>query len=212
MRRNRHNGKKSIRKFFSAKLKFCAIISVMKKKQKKKMIQATVVIAIVGLLVYAAYSPLLAIEPKDPNSKYAQDIRKLTPEQYHVTQEGGTDPAFHNAYWDNHKDGIYVDIISGDPLFSSTDKFDSGTGWPSFTRPIPGSKVAERTDQTLGMQRTEVRSGSADSHLGHVFDDGPQNQGGLRYCINSSALKFIPKEEMAAKGYGKYLYLFDKKK
>lgn len=135
----------------------------------------------------------------------------LTPEQYHITQEGGTERPFHNKYWDNHEEGIYVDIVSGEALFSSTDKYDSGTGWPSFTKPIDGAKVAEKSDTKFGMQRTEVRSGGADSHLGHVFDDGPKDKGGTRYCINSGALHFIPKDKMAQEGYEDYLYLFEGK-
>jgi peptide methionine sulfoxide reductase msrA/msrB len=131
--------------------------------------------------------------------------QKLTSEQYKVTQQCGTEPPFHNAYWDNHKPGIYVDVVSGEPLFSSLDKFDSGTGWPSFTRPISETEITEKPDRSLGMPRTEVRSRVADSHLGHVFDDGPSDKGGLRYCINSAALKFIPVEKMEESGYGEYL-------
>ncbi len=134
--------------------------------------------------------------------------QKLTAEQYRITQQCGTEPPFRNAYWDNHQPGIYVDVVSGEPLFSSLDKFDSGTGWPSFTRPINDSEVTKKSDITLGMMRTEVRSKVADSHLGHVFDDGPGDKGGLRYCINSAALKFIPVAEMEQAGYGEYLSPF----
>jgi methionine-R-sulfoxide reductase len=136
--------------------------------------------------------------------------KKLTPEQFAVTQQSATEPAFHNEYWDNHKPGIYVDIVSGKPLFSSLDKFDSGCGWPSFTQPLNSTDVVEHTDNSFGMERTEVRSTVADSHLGHVFDDGPADKGGLRYCINSASLKFIPVEEMEKAGYGQYLAPFVK--
>jgi peptide methionine sulfoxide reductase msrA/msrB len=141
------------------------------------------------------------------------DLRKkLTPEQYRVTQMCGTEPAFHNEYWDNHRPGIYVDVVSGEPLFTSLDKFDSGSGWPSFTKPIAKEHVAEKSDASHGMERNEVRSAKSDSHLGHVFDDGPRDKGGMRYCINSASLRFVPVEKLKEEGYGEYLPLFEKKK
>lgn len=131
----------------------------------------------------------------------------LTPLQYEVTQHDATEPAFRNEYWDNHQAGIYVDVVSGEPLFSSLDKYDSGTGWPSFTKPLDAANVREKVDRSLFMVRTEVRSAHADSHLGHVFDDGPPPSG-VRYCMNSASLRFIPVERLAAEGYGQYLRLF----
>jgi peptide-methionine (R)-S-oxide reductase len=148
------------------------------------------------------------------DTEYRKDptvVASLTPRQFDVTQNAATEPPFRNEFWDKHDDGIYVDVVSGEPLFSSTDKFDSGTGWPSFTRPIVAGNIVEREDRMFWMVQTEVRSANADSHLGHVFDDGPVQDGGLRYCINSAALRFVPLGEMESQGYGDYLSLFSTK-
>lgn len=141
-------------------------------------------------------------KPSDDSLK-----KELTPLQYEVTQHEATERPFQNAYWDNHEPGIYVDIVSGEPLFSSLDKFESGTGWPSFTRPLDPENITTRTDRTLGMERTEVRSKHADSHLGHLFDDGPRPTG-LRYCMNSASMRFIPASKLVEEGYGQYAHLF----
>ena len=147
-------------------------------------------------------------------TEYRKDeaaIAKLSRQQYAVTQDAATEPPFRNEFWDNHADGIYVDIVSGEPLFSSTDKFDSGSGWPSFTRPIAPANLVEKTDRSFWSVRTEVRSAGGDSHLGHLFDDGPRAAGGMRYCINSAALRFVPVDQLESQGYGDYTSLFNTK-
>src|SRR5450755_4752266 len=149
-------------------------------------------------------------EPNESKTKLddAELRQRLTPEQYHVTKECGTEPPFRNEYRDNHRAGIYVDRISGEPVFSSLDKFDSGTGWPSFTKPLAEENLLEKDDRALGMTRTEVRSKGGNAHLGHLFDDGP-GPTGMRYCMNSASLRFIPVEELEKEGYGKFLSLFE---
>ena len=145
------------------------------------------------------------------STKYGRSpeaVARLTPEQFRVTQEGATERAFHNAYWNSKEPGIYVDIVSGEPLFASVDKYDSQTGWPSFTKPIDQGGVTEHEDRSHGMRRVEVRSSHAGSHLGHLFDDGPRDRGGRRYCLNSAALRFVPRADLVREGYGEYLELF----
>jgi methionine-R-sulfoxide reductase len=163
----------------------------------------------------AAFIINRAMAQKNDTGSGAADAElrnRLTPEQYRVTKQNGTEPPFRNEYWDNHRPGIYVDRISGEPLFSSVDKFESGTGWPSFTRPLVKENVVEQTDTSHGMVRGEIRSKAGDAHLGHVFDDGPVDNGGMRYCMNSAALRFIPLEKLQEEGYGQFLPLFDAKK
>ena len=144
--------------------------------------------------------------------KNPEAVGALSPEQYHVTQKNGTERPFTGEYWDNHEPGIYVDVVSGEPLFASVDKFESGSGWPSFTKPIEAEHVVEKRDFSHLMIRTEVRSAHGDSHLGHVFTDGPKDDGGLRYCINSAALRFIHLDDLEAEGYGQYRSLFETNK
>ncbi len=163
-------------------------------------------------LALLAYPAELFAQETLPVSKPAKpSTDHLTANQHYITQENGTERPFDNEFWDHHEEGIYVDVVSGEPLFSSTDKFDSGTGWPSFTKPIEENNIVDKTDSTFGMKRTEVRSAGADSHLGHVFEDGPKDKGGLRYCINSGAMRFVPKEKLEEEGYGRYLPLFEPK-
>jgi peptide-methionine (R)-S-oxide reductase len=166
---------------------------------------------LVTLTIWSAIA--MAWDSKNAKKPDQTELKKsLTPLQYEVTQKEGTERPFQNEYWDNHRDGIYVDVVTGEPLFSSLDKYDSGTGWPSFTKPIDMSNVKTKEDNGLFNSRTEVRSKKGDSHLGHVFDDGPKEAGGKRYCMNSAALKFIPVEKLKESGYGEFASLFEKKR
>jgi methionine-R-sulfoxide reductase len=159
--------------------------------------------AVLAMVLFASLAIRAQTRMEKPMKNYKGE--PLSELQYNITQKSGTEPPFRNTYWDNHARGIYVDVLTGKPLFSSKDKFDSGTGWPSFTKPIEANVVAEKTDSTLGMVRTEVHAAMSGAHLGHVFDDGPSERGGLRYCINSAALDFVPESEMKARGYEAYL-------
>ena len=176
------------------------------------MIKHLPFLALLMMLGFSAHAEeaLPMSTPASPKTYQKTDeaVSKLTDMQKYVTQHDGTEKPFDNEYWDNHEEGIYVDVVSGEPLFSSTDKYDSGTGWPSFTKPISEHHIKTNTDRKMFVERTEVRSASGDSHLGHVFPDGPKDKGGQRFCMNSAAMKFVPKDKLAEQGYGEYLSLF----
>ncbi len=168
------------------------------------------IIAFTFLLVVYSVAAIAKEGQNMTEKQYQKNLKNLTEFQKYVTQENGTETPFKNQYWNEKKEGIYVDVVSGQPLFSSKDKFDSGTGWPSFTRPISQKSVVEKTDASHGMKRVEVRSENANSHLGHLFNDGPKEKGGMRYCINSAALKFVQKENLEKEGYGEFKGEFEK--
>jgi methionine-R-sulfoxide reductase len=165
----------------------------------------------IGFGTHASSNETTAPGPQATEKKETKMPKNLSPMQEYVTQHGGTEKPFQNEYWDHHEEGIYVDVVSGDALFSSLDKFDSGTGWPSFSKPIHDDALSEHPDHKMFIPRIEVRSTDANSHLGHVFSDGPKDKGGLRYCINSASLHFIPKADLEKEGYGEYLSLFETK-
>lgn len=157
----------------------------------------------------AVFALPVTVSAEDAMKNYKGE--PLSDMQRDVTRKAGTEPPFHNSYWDNHEKGLYVDVLTGEPLFSSADKFDSGTGWPSFTKPVAKGAVTEKADGSHGMTRVEARAAKSEAHLGHVFNDGPPEKGGMRYCINSAALDFIPEKELAARGYGQYVPLIEGK-
>jgi methionine-R-sulfoxide reductase len=176
------------------------------------LVTASAAVTFLSSSAPAQAKPTVATPPSTPRRTFAKPTdaelkKKLTPLQYAVTQHAATETPFRNVYWDNHEPGIYVDLVSGEPLFSSLDKYDSGTGWPSFTRPLDAANIRTKTDRMLGFERTEVRSAHADSHLGHLFDDGPA-PAHLRYCMNSASMRFIPVAQLEAEGYGQYVELF----
>ena len=174
-----------------------------------RTIKAAVMIVMISIFAFGSYAQAGNSASTQSVKTRESTMKQLTDMQKYVTQHEGTEPAFKNEYWDNKEAGIYVDVVTGEPLFSSQDKYDSGTGWPSFTKPIEEDALMEKEDDKLLIPRTEVRSSDGDSHLGHVFTDGPEDKGGLRYCINSASLRFIHKDDLEKEGYGQYLKLFE---